>query len=78
MSDFFVILDLQISHVLEYTPDFQVIETSNSTILNQTLKFKDRHYLNCNINYFLLMIIIISVMNLDNFARYQYPEIIIK
>jgi hypothetical protein len=43
MSDFFVILDLQISHVLEYTPDFQVIETSNSTILNQTLKFKDRH-----------------------------------
>jgi hypothetical protein len=36
MSDFFVILDLQISHVPQYTSDFQIIETSNSNILNQT------------------------------------------
>jgi hypothetical protein len=42
MSYFFVILDLQISHV-QYTPDFQLIETSNSNILNQTLVFMDRH-----------------------------------
>ena len=45
MSDFIVIRDLQISHVLKYTPDFQFIETSNSNILFQTLEFMDRHYL---------------------------------
>lgn len=43
MSYFFLILDLQISHVLQYTPDFQLIETSNSNILNKTLVFMDRH-----------------------------------
>jgi hypothetical protein len=43
MSDFFVILDLQISHVPQYTPDFQLIETSNSNILKQTPEFMDRN-----------------------------------
>jgi hypothetical protein len=43
MSDFFVILDLQISHVLQYTFDFHFIETSNSNILNQTPDFMDSH-----------------------------------
>jgi hypothetical protein len=43
MSDFFVILDLQISHVPQYTPDFQLIETSNSNILNQTPDLMDRY-----------------------------------
>jgi hypothetical protein len=42
MSDFFVIPDLQISHVPQYTPDFQLIETSNPNILNQTPDFMDR------------------------------------
>jgi len=45
MSDFFVILNLQISYVLQYTPDFQIIETSNPNILTQTLDFIDRHYI---------------------------------
>ena len=39
MSDFFVIPDLQISHVPQYTHDFQLIETSNPNILNQTPDF---------------------------------------
>jgi hypothetical protein len=43
MSDFFVIHNLQISHVPQYTPDFQLIETSNSNILNQTPNFMDRY-----------------------------------
>jgi hypothetical protein len=41
MSDFFVILDLQISHVPKYTPDFQLIDISNPNILNQTPDFMD-------------------------------------
>jgi hypothetical protein len=41
MSDFFVIPDLQISHLPQYTPDFQLIETSNPSILNQTPDFID-------------------------------------
>jgi hypothetical protein len=43
MSGFFVILDLQISQIPQYTLDFQLIETSNPNILNQTPGFKDRH-----------------------------------
>ena len=43
MSDFFVILDLKISHVPQYTSDFQLFETSKSNILNQTLDFMDIH-----------------------------------
>jgi hypothetical protein len=42
MSDFFVILDPQISHVPQYTPDSQLIDTSNPNILNQTPVFLDR------------------------------------
>ena len=42
MSDFIVILSIQISYVLYYTPDFQAIETSNSNILKQTLDFMDK------------------------------------
>ena len=45
MTDFFVILDLQISHVPQYTSDFQIIETSNSNILNQTPDFMDNFFL---------------------------------
>jgi hypothetical protein len=36
-------LDLQISHIPQYTPDFQFIETSNPNILNQTPDFIDKH-----------------------------------
>lgn len=39
MSDFCVFLNLRISHVLQYTPDSQLIETLNPNILNQTPDF---------------------------------------
>jgi hypothetical protein len=42
MSDFFVIPDIQISHAPQYTPDFQLKETSNPNILNQIPDFMDR------------------------------------
>jgi len=35
MSDIFVILELQISHVLQYTLDYQFIETSISNIMDK-------------------------------------------
>jgi hypothetical protein len=41
MSDFFIIPELQISHVPQYTPDFHLIETSNPNILNQIPNFMD-------------------------------------
>ena len=58
MSDLFVILGLRISHVHQYTPDFQSCECLNLGHYDPDTEFMDGHYLGlntCNLQSFLVI-----------------------